>query len=444
MTKSGFFHTSKYVYEAVVMCYNISMQKIIQFDSGLKLVYARRDSVRSVAIGVFVRAGVAYERPEESGISHFIEHTLFKGTTTRSAFDIVNETDSVGASINAFTAKTHTCYYTTSLDEHSEKCFDVLSNMYFDPLFDEAEIEKEKKVVYEEINEGEDTPDDVCLERLSAAFFKGHALEKPILGTKKVLKTLTATDLRDYMARRYTPQNTVISIVGNITERKCVHLVEKYFESRMKSVPQGLNLITTCDSHSLHVVKKKDISQAHIAFAFRGISYDDPRRFALNLLSSVFSSEMSSRLFQHVRERLGLCYSIFGYPSAYENNGYYLIYTATNPQSVEKATEAIRAEICTLLADGITDEELNKGKQQLKTALVLGQESTAAMMRAFGRFAVQTGQLYDIEYNLKMIEAVTLNDISETARAIFDFSTVCSSLVSPDTTPKLNKLIGAK
>lgn len=179
------------------------MQKMIEFKSGLKLVFVQNTAVRSVAIGVFVGAGVVKETPENAGISHFIEHMVFKGTTKRSAFDIVNEIDCIGAQINAYTAKSYTCFHTVSLDTNAEKCADVLSDMYFNPAFDPVELEKERRVVIEEINESEDTPDDLCLERLLSLFFKGCPLEKAILGTKKTLKEMTSQTLKDYHDKHY-------------------------------------------------------------------------------------------------------------------------------------------------------------------------------------------------------------------------------------------------
>ena len=187
------------------------MQKMITFKSGLKLVFVPNTAVRSVAIGVFVGAGVVKETPDIAGISHFIEHMVFKGTANRSAFDIVNEIDCIGAQINAFTAKSYTCFHTVSLDTNAEKCADVLSDMYFNPSFDPVELEKERRVVIEEINESEDTPDDLCLERLLSLYFKGCPLEKAILGTKKTLKEMTSQTLKDYHDKHYVAQNTVLS-----------------------------------------------------------------------------------------------------------------------------------------------------------------------------------------------------------------------------------------
>ena len=410
------------------------MQKMIQFPSGLKLVFVPNTAVRSVAIGVFVGAGVIRETPELAGISHFIEHMVFKGTKTRTSFDIVNEIDSIGAQINAYTAKSYTCFHTVSIDTNASKCADVLSDMYFNPAFDQSELEKERRVVIEEINESEDTPDDLCLERLLCNFFKGSQLEKAILGTKKTLKEMNSDTLKAYHKRFYVAKNTVISIAGNVTEEDAVALVNKYFESKFTPSDDVDfdNEVAVRHAHSTSVKKKKAIEQTHIAFAFPSYAYNDERGVAMQLMTIVFSMEMSSRLFQSVREKLGLCYTVYGYPSAYKNNGAFIIYTSTSPENAEKAVRAIRHEIDVLLEKGVSEEELEKGKNQLKTSLVLGQESTSAMMRTFGSHAIQTGELYDFNKRIESIDATSAKDVLRAAREIFDFSNVCSSIVAKD------------
>ena len=405
------------------------MRKIITFDSGLKMVLVPNNAVRSVSIGIFVNAGTEYETEREAGISHFIEHMVFKGTATRSAFDIANETDSIGAVLNAYTSKSHTCFYTTSLDTHMEKCFDVLTDLYLNPKFDSADLENERKVVFEEINESEDAPDDVCLEILLNERFAGHPLGKPILGYKEALAGLDSKDLRDYMTRRYTPENTVVAFAGNVDEEKCKALVQKYLESKLIKVESS-------KEHSHHqtkasyVSRNMPISQSHIAMAFPAFEYKDERAYLVNLMSAVFASEMSSRLFQSIREKLGLCYTISGSSSIYEKNGAYIIYTATSPENTEKAISAIKNEIDLLVEQGITDEEIQKGKEQLKTSLVLGQESSSAMMRAFGRYACIMGKLYDTDRILEIIDSATKESILEVCRYIFDFDKITLAIVS--------------
>lgn len=413
------------------MWYNNGMNEMIVFDSGLKLVVSPNDAVRSASVGVFVGAGSAYETPEQSGISHLIEHMMFKGTASRSAFDIVNEIDSLGAQINAYTTKSHTCYYTLSRDVHAEECMDVLADMYFNAAFDPSELNKERKVVLEEINESEDTPDDLCMEKLSSAFFKGNSLEKPILGTKKTLKAMTSESLHEYKNAFYVPGGTVVSVAGNVSVQEAERMVRRHFEDRYRDASESpRKALERAPMRGGFASKKKEIEQAHIAFAFPGAAYNTPESYASRLLGAVFGTEMSSRLFQSVREKLGLCYSIVGYPTAYENNGAFIIYTSTNPESVELAVGAIKKEIEILLADGITADELKKGKEQIVTGMVLGQESTSAVMRGLGRHAVVTGELYDIDEQIAAVESLTCGDVADAAEKIFDFDRVAASCVA--------------
>lgn len=405
---------------------------MIDYKSGLRLVFVQNTAVRSVAIGVYVGAGVVKESADQAGISHFIEHMVFKGTKNRSSFDIVNEIDSIGAQINAFTAKEYTCFHTVSIDTNAQKCADVLSDMYFNPKFDETELEKERRVVLEEINESQDTPDDLCMEKLMCTFFKGSTLEKPILGNKETLSKMTSQTLKEYHDKHYVAKNTVIAIAGNLTEEEAINLVDKYFESKFENNRTYENIpVGTRFNNSSMCCEKKTIEQAHIAMAFPAYAYNDDRAIAMQLMSIIFSTEMSSRLFQSVREKHGLCYTIYGYPSAYQTSGAFVIYTSTSPQNATKAVEAIRDEIKLLLESGVSDEELNKGKEQLKTSLVLGQESTSAMMRAFGSHALRTGELYDFDKRIEYIDSVTKEDVLKVACTIFDFDNACMSLVAP-------------
>ncbi len=406
---------------------------MIYYKSGLRLVFVQNTAVRSVAIGVFVGAGVVKETSQQAGISHFIEHMVFKGTENRSSFDIVNEIDSIGAQINAFTAKEYTCFHTVSIDTNAQKCADVLSDMYFNPKFDSVELEKERRVVLEEINESQDTPDDLCVEKLMCNFFAGCALEKPILGSKETLSNMTSQTLKEYHDKHYVAKNTVISIAGNLTEDEAVHIVDKYFESKFAKEQEYENVPVKVRPHNSQLCsEKKAIEQSHIGMAFPAYAYNDDRAVAMQLMSIIFSTEMSSRLFQSVREKHGLCYTIYGYPSAYQTNGAFVIYTSTSPKNALKAVEAIRDEIKLLTDSGVSDEELNKGKEQLKTSLVLGQESTSAMMRAFGSHALRTGELYDFDKRIEHIDSVTKDDVLNVARQIFDFDNVCMSLVAPN------------
>lgn len=409
------------------------MRKLVELDDGLRLVVNENPAVRSVAAGVFVKTGSVNETPAQAGISHLIEHMVFKGTDRRSVFDVVNDIDSIGAQINAYTSKTHTCFYTLSRDAHLAECLDVLSDICLHPKFDPDDLKRERKVVLEEISEAEDTPDDICLDNLSAAFFDGHPLGNRILGTRESLKGLTAEDLHDYRNRFYVPSNIVVSVSGNVTSDEAEKIVrEKFPFAGSRAESPSKPIATACHAGGF-IHKTKRIEQAHLAFAFEGKAYNTFDNVVLHVLSAVFGLEMSSRLFQSVREKLGLCYSISGYPSSYENNGSFIIYTSVNPANVERAVVAIRKEIDKLIAENITEEELLKGKEQMKTGLVLGQESTSSTMRAFGRHAITTNELYDIDLQIQSVDSVTLDDIARVAADVFDFGKMAASFVGAKT-----------
>ena len=415
------------------MWYNIDMRKLMETGDGLRLVVAENPAVRSVAAGVFVKAGAVNETPEQAGISHLIEHMAFKGTDRRSVFDVVNDIDSIGAQINAYTSKTHTCFYTLSRDVHLGECLDVLADITMHPRFAPDDLKRERKVVLEEISESEDTPDDICLENLSAAFFEGHPLGNRILGSRDSLKGLTADDLHAYRNKFYVPSNIVVSVCGNVTVAEAEKLVREKFPAAGLRVESPSVPLVRANHAGGFVHKTKRIEQAHLSFAFPGKAYNTYDNTVLHVLSAVFGLEMSSRLFQSVREKLGLCYSISGYPSSYENNGSFIIYTSVNPSNVERAVVAVRKEIDRLLADNITEEELVKGKEQMKTGLVLGQESTSATMRAFGRHAITTNELYDIDSQIQKVDSVKLEDIERVAAEVFDFDRMTASLVGAKT-----------
>lgn len=419
----------------------MKMEKIFEFDNGLRFVCVENNSVRSIALGVFVGAGSINETAKISGVSHFIEHMTFKGTTARTAFDIVDEIDSIGAKINAFTSKNQTCYYTVSLDKNIEKCAEVLSDLYFNPTFSNEELERERRVILEEISESNDSPDDVCMERLAETFFKGHPLSRAILGTKKSLLALTQEDLFAYKKESYTADNTVIVISGNLDIESAKAIVVKYFVNNFDDKKCGLAEIPPATYNSALTQKTKKTEQTHIAFAFPAIAFEDSRDVALQLLCMVFGLEMSSRLFQRVREQLGLCYTIYAYPSFYKKEGTVTIYTSTNPSSTIEAVKAIKSEIELLLDKGITEKELEKGKEQMKAGLVLGQESTLGIMRAYGRNALFSGKLYDIDEKIERIDKLTGDDILNVARDVFDFTKVSASFVGPKSDVNILELI---
>lgn len=417
------------------------MKKIKKYNNGLTLVYQNVPTVRSVAFGIFVSVGSINESPKTNGISHFIEHMCFKGTKKRSAFDIVKEIDNIGAQINAYTSKTNTCYYTVCVDENAEQCAEILSDIYFNSVFPEDEIEREKGVVLEEISMTADTVDDLCIERANSAFYKGHPLARPILGTKKTVQSFTQADLFEFVDKHYTADNTVISVVGNIAFEKVESILNELFIPQFGSNKAEVNKISVAKTNSTFTKRCKRTEQSHLVFMFPGISYTDELEGAIKVFNTSFGYGMSSRLFQNIRERQGLAYSVYSYPSFYKNEGYCLIYVGTNVSNVKNVTEAIRKEIDDVIKNGITAEEFERGKAQIKSSFVFGQESTANLMMLYGKYALMTGKLVDIDEKVAKFDKISKEDIDKVITKIFDFSKVTASYVGPKCDVDILKLI---
>ncbi len=417
------------------------MEKLIKYPNGLTVAYKFIPTVRSIAIGVFAKVGSVNEDAKTNGLSHFIEHMTFKGTKNRTAFDIVAESDNIGANMNAFTSKTQTCYYMVCVDSDIEKCADILSDMYFNSIFPEDEIEREKGVVLEEISMSMDTPDDLCAELGTMEFYKGHPLARPILGSRKNVQSFTRDAILDFVKTHYTANNTIISVAGNISLEKLQEIIEKYFLTNFANLKCKQKKIQQTSGQLSSVKKVKKIEQSHIAFYFPGVSYTHQYASALKVFNTAFGYGMSSRLFQNIREKLGLAYSVYSYPSFYKENGNLLIYIGTNSASVEKATVAVRKEILKVMETGLTEEEFKRSKAQMRSSLVFGQESTSGVMTTLGRHASLTDEYCDFDKLLKDIDAVSLEDINKVVKQIFDFNCVTASYVGPKCDADLLKLI---
>ena len=353
---------------------------------------------KSVSIGIFVKSGSMYETKEENGISHFIEHMLFKGTAGRSAMKIAEEMDFVGGHINAYTTKEYTCYYTKVLSEDLPLSVDILSDMYYNSLFKEEDIELERSVIIEEINMYEDSPEDIS-------------------GTIESVSAISRDMLISYMKRRYTPENTVLSVAGNFEEDELIALAEKYFS-------QGENATETKFDKPVFTPgmweRKKDIEQTHLAIAFPGYPLGHPKNYTITILSSILGGSMSSRLFQKLREENGLCYSIYTYTGAFPDAGAFGIYAGIADKSLEKAIEMIDDEIDRLKKEKVTAYEIKKAFSQIRCAILMSRESTSARMTDFGKELILRGKIRTDEEVLTSLEKVTEDDIMECANEIFD------------------------
>lgn len=388
------------------------------YDNGLRLVLNRTEGLLSVTAGVLVKTGSANENDLENGISHFIEHNLFKGTPSRTSFEISDFIDGIGAQINAFTSKEITCYYTKSTADKLNDSLSVLSDIFFNSLFSSEEVEKEKGVVIEEINMCEDTPEDVCSDLLATTCFGNVGVGKTILGPEKNIKRFTRQDILDYMAKYYTADNVVISIAGNIDVEETEKLVEEFFAKNFKtftSAPQVKN--AKFNSGIAHKCKK--IEQSHLAFAMPAYDMEDDRIDALAIANTVLGGGMSSRLFQKIREEMGLAYSVYSYCSAYKDCGVAEIYAGVNSKLKKDAVSAILNELSLFAKDGVSDKEFERGKQQIKSTFVFGQENTASQMLVCGKTLLLRNKEFDFTKRISEIESVTKAQVDSVIKDVF-------------------------
>nr|WP_245339192.1 pitrilysin family protein [Paenibacillus shirakamiensis] len=380
----------------------------VQLKNGLRVVMEQIPTCRSVSFGIWVKTGSRDERPEENGISHFIEHMLFKGTERFDAKDIAEQFDAIGGNVNAFTSKEYTCYYAKVLDEHLPIAVDVLSDMFFNSLFDETELSKEKNVILEEISMYEDTPDDIVHDLVTEAAYGSHPLAYPILGTEERLSRMTSSTLQAYMKENYTLENTVISVAGNIDDQ-VLDLIERHFGDFNRS--GGRNTIHMPEFLGDLRYRKKKTEQNHICLSFQGLPIDDPRQYAMVLLNNALGGGMSSRLFQEIREKRGLAYSVYSYHSSHADSGLFTVYAGTAPKQTKDVLELTKQILRDVSIQGLTESELRKGKEQLKGSLILSLESTGSRMNRLGKNELMLGKHYTLDEMIERIEAVEMEDV---------------------------------
>lgn len=409
------------------------MIKTYTCQNGVRVVLEHIPTVRSVAIGIWIGTGSRNENEQNNGISHFLEHMFFKGTTTRSARDIAESFDRIGGQVNAFTSKEYTCYYAKVLDTHASFALDILADMFFHSTFVDEELQKEKNVVFEEIKMYEDTPDDLVHDLLSKASYGNHPLGYPILGTEQTLATFTGDTLRQYMYETYTPDRVVISIAGNVDE-SFIQQVEAYFGSFTRQ--KGNDVYVAPSFYPNKIARKKETEQAHVCIGFNGLPIGHEDVYSLIILNNILGGSMSSRLFQEVREQRGLAYSIFSYHSAYRDGGMVTIYGGTGSQQLDLLFDTIQQTIEQLKQDGITEKELENSKEQMKGNLMLSLESTNSRMSRNGKNELLLGRHRSLDEIIESIDRVTKESVDRMAQTIFtdDFSV---ALISPEgTLPK--------
>jgi len=404
------------------------MYKKCVLDNGVRIVYERIPYVRSVSVGIWVKTGSRNENTDNNGISHFIEHMMFKGTKTRTAKQIAESFDNIGGQLNAFTGKECTCYYAKTLDSHIDIALEVLSDMFFNSKFDNRDIKIEKRVVLEEIGMYEDSPEELVHDILSDTVWGNSTIGYPILGTQKSLEAITRQKIVQYMKENYTPANVVISIAGNFDEDHIINSVRNYFgswSSEKNEVNRFDNAVFTPNIG----IKVKDTEQVHMCIGFEGIEHGNDKLYTLLAINNIFGGGMSSRLFQKIREEKGLVYSIYSYPSSYENSGLYTIYAGMNPEQLTEVIKIIMDEINTIKSRYLSQEELDRSKEQLKGSYILGLESTSSRMNSIGKSELLLGRINTPEEVLKKIDNINMDNVIDVIDSVFTLDKIGFSAV---------------
>jgi len=375
--------------------------------------------VRSVSVGIWIGSGSRRERGEQNGISHFIEHMLFKGTTRRSAEDIARSVDSIGGNLDAFTAKELVCFNTKVLDSHLSLAFDVLADLVLHPQFREEDIEKEKGVILEEIKMEADSPDYLVHEIFSSNFWRDHSLGKPILGTPQSVKKFSQETIRQFYSDVYSPSNLIVTAAGNLTHARLVALAQEHLEALPPGGPAPVEDVPATHAR-IALRNKKSLEQVHLCLGVPSYPLPHEERFACYVLNTLLGGGMSSRLFQNIRERQGLAYAVFSELNPYRDTGCLSIYAGTSLESAGKVVESITKEFRELKQDPVGEEELRRAKDHLKGSLMLSLESTSSRMSNLARQELYFSRFFTLDELVESIEAVTAADVQRIAQTFFD------------------------
>lgn len=404
------------------------MTVIRELKNGVRVAMDRMENVRSVSIGIWVNTGSVREAANEGGASHFIEHMAFKGTNQRTAEQIAAEMDAIGGSLNAFTSKECTCFYAKVLDEHLPIAIDVLTDITFHATFDSEELERERRVILEEILMTEDSPEDLTAERANTLFFQDDPLARPILGTRESVTAFDRDSLLSYRQAHYTPRNTVVACAGHFDEDALMRLLEEAL-GLDHSDASALPLVQAYPGGARAECIQKDIEQVHLTLMLPGYARDAADQYPLAVLSNIVGGSMSSRLFQTIREQRGLAYSIYSYPIYYAATGTFALYAGTGESQAVEVVRLMREELDRIRQHGVTQEEVARCKAQLKGSYLLGLEGSGARMNVIGKVALLQNREYREEDTLKHIECVTIDDILRVIPTVLDESQMCASFV---------------
>jgi len=389
---------------------------------GLRVISESVPGVRSVAFGVWVGVGSRDETESLAGASHYLEHLLFKGTRRRDALTIAAELEAVGGELNAFTAKEYTCYYARVLDDDLPLAVDVICDMVTSSVLAAREVDNERGVILEEIAMHDDDPGDAVHDVFADVVWPGTSLGRPVLGTVQSIESISRTAIAGYYRRRYRPQNLVVAAAGNLEHSALVRLVRKAFAGLPVSAdadpaPPRVGGRTP-DFVPASIVVSRPTEQANLVLGAAGLPRRDERRFALGVLNAAFGGGMSSRLFQEVREKRGLAYSVFSFTSHYADTGLFGVYAGCHPKRAREVLELCREQLALVAADGLTPAELDRGKGQMRGGLVLGLEDTGSRMSRLGKSELVYGELMPVDELLRNIDAVTIDDVRDLAAEV--------------------------
>lgn len=400
-------------------------------DNGIRLVTEQIPTLKSVTVGMWVNAGSRDESPAQAGYSHFIEHMFFKGTATRSATDISREIDALGGEMNAFTTRETTTFYVKVLDQHLPKALNLLSDLFHRSRFGPKEIEKEKQVVLEEIRMVQDDPEDLVQELHTGLVMGRHPLSRPILGQETTIAKLRRDDLLDYVGTHYRPQEMVLAVAGNFDQRGLERTMARTFGRHRPSVSAAPRRRWPPDICGGVVTRRKSLEQVHLCVGLKGIPAGHKDRYTAYVLNSVLGGSVSSRLFQEIREKRGLAYSIYSFLSGYSDGGTMTVYAGTRAREVERVLDLIRREVRNMAAHGIERAELKRTKDQMEGSLMLSLESSHSRMNKLAKDELITGAHTSLEEMLSDIDAVTGQRVAQVAQELFAPGTMAITALGP-------------
>ena len=397
--------------------------------NGVRIVTEKIPYVHSVSVGIWILAGTIDETTENNGIAHFVEHMVFKGTESRTSLEIADSLESLGGHINAFTGKEITCFYAHVLDENIEIAIDILADLIINPLLAVKDVEREKRVVLEEIGELEDSPDELIHEYFIESLYKPHPISFSTLGKRKTINSLNRNKIIKFIQSNYSGNRIVVAAAGNIDHENVVDTVSKYLIDIKKSSDRSTNILQK--EKITKKVIENNFQQAHICIGRRGFSYCDPRRYSLLLLNTILGFGMSSRLFQNIRERHGLAYSIYSFVDFLKDTGLFGVYLGTDKENIDFSIELVKKEMNTFIQEPISDEELDKRKNQLKGNLLLGLESTSNRMNRLAKTEINYGKFHSIDSIIVAIDNVTSDQIFELSSWLFAEEQLSTIILKP-------------